>query len=158
MRQTSPRRMSTRYFIASRRADRYYTFLKGDLEVVAAKGNLIFPLRNSTTGCSFMSYPGQIIIIIIIIIVIIIIIIIIIIINVKNEILLFYYFTTPVSVAHVLPFAKATSKSQTNQGASSKDITVKSTIYNLSSRKLNKDEISVLELGLSFCPAQKKLQ
>ena len=33
------------------------------------KGNLIIPRRNSTTGCSFMSYPGQIIIIIIIIII-----------------------------------------------------------------------------------------
>ena len=34
-----------------------------------AKGNLIIPHQNSTTGCSFMSYPGHIIIIIIIIIV-----------------------------------------------------------------------------------------
>jgi len=62
MRQTSPRRMPTRYFKVSGRACRYYTLLKGDLEVVEAKGNLIIPRRNSTTGCSFMSYPGQIII------------------------------------------------------------------------------------------------
>ena len=40
-------------------ANRYYTLLKGDLEVVAAKGNLIIPRRNSTTGCSLTSYPGQ---------------------------------------------------------------------------------------------------
>ena len=45
-------------------ANRYYTLLKGDLEVVAAKGNLIIPRRNSATGCSFMSYPGRSIIII----------------------------------------------------------------------------------------------
>ena len=69
MRQTSPRRMPTRYLEVSGRADMYYTLLKGDLEVVAAKGNLIIPRRNSATGCSFMSYPGRIIIIIIIIII-----------------------------------------------------------------------------------------
>ena len=69
MRQTNPRRTPTRYFIVSGRAYRYYTLLKGDLEVVAAKGNLIIPRRNSTTGCSFTSYPGQIFIIIIIIII-----------------------------------------------------------------------------------------
>ena len=40
-------------------ANRYYTLLKGDLEVVAAKGNLSIPRRNSATGCSFMSYPGR---------------------------------------------------------------------------------------------------
>ena len=45
-------------------ANGYYTLLKGDPEVVVAKGNLIIPRRNSTTGCSFMSYPGQIIIIV----------------------------------------------------------------------------------------------
>ena len=73
MRQTIPRRTPTRYFKVSGGADRDYTLLKGDLEVVAAKGNLIIPRRNSTTGCSFMSYPGQIIIMIIIIIIIIII-------------------------------------------------------------------------------------
>ena len=49
-------------------ANRYYTLLKGDLEVVAAKGNLIIPRRNSATGCSFMSYPGRIIIIITVVI------------------------------------------------------------------------------------------
>ena len=49
-------------------ANGYYTLLKGDPEVVVTKGNLIIPRRNSTTGRSFMSYPGQIIIIIIIII------------------------------------------------------------------------------------------
>ena len=49
-------------------ANRYYTLLKGDLEVVAAKGNLIIPRRNSATGCSFMSCPGHRFIIIIIII------------------------------------------------------------------------------------------
>ena len=59
MRQTSPRRMPTRYFVVSGRASRYYTLLKSDLEVIVAKGNLIIPHRNSTTGCSFMSYPGQ---------------------------------------------------------------------------------------------------
>ena len=64
--------------MVSGRADRYYTLLKGDLEVIAAKGNLIIPRRNSTTGCSLMSYPGHIIIIIITINIIIIIIIIII--------------------------------------------------------------------------------
>ena len=67
MRQTCPRRTPTRNFMVSGRANRYYTLLKGDLEVIVAKGNLIIPRRNSTTGCSFMSYPGQIIIIIIII-------------------------------------------------------------------------------------------
>ena len=70
MRQTSPRRMPTRYFKSSGRADRYYTLLKGDLEVAVAKGNLILPRRNSTTGCSLVSYPGHIIIIIIIIVII----------------------------------------------------------------------------------------
>ena len=45
--------------MVSGRADRYYTLLKGDLEVIAAKGNLIIPRRNSTTGCSLMSYPGH---------------------------------------------------------------------------------------------------
>ena len=65
MRQTSSRRTPTRYFKVSGRADRYYTLLKGDLEVVVAKGNLILPRRNSTTGCSLKSYPGPIIIIII---------------------------------------------------------------------------------------------
>ena len=59
MRQTSPRSTPTRYFMVS-----YYTLLKGDLEVIVAKGNLILPRRNSTTGCSLWSYPGQIIIII----------------------------------------------------------------------------------------------
>ena len=59
MRQTSPRQTPTWYFMVSGRADRYYTLLKGDLQVVVAKGNLIFPRRNSTTGCSFMSYPGH---------------------------------------------------------------------------------------------------
>ena len=49
------------------RASRYYTLPKSDLEVVVAKGNLIRPRRNSTTGCSLTSYPGRIIIIIIII-------------------------------------------------------------------------------------------
>ena len=78
MRQTCPRRLPTRYFKASGRADTYYILLKDDLEVVAAKGNLIIPRRNSTTGCSLMSYPGQIIIIIIIFVIIVIIIIIII--------------------------------------------------------------------------------
>ena len=68
--------------MVSGRADRYYTLLKGDLEVIAAKSNLIIPGRNSTTGCSLMSYPGQIIITIIIIIIIITIIIIIIIIKI----------------------------------------------------------------------------
>ena len=65
MRQTCPRRTPTRNFMVSGRANRYYTLLKGDLEVIVAKGNLIIPRRNSTTGCSFISYPGQIIIIII---------------------------------------------------------------------------------------------
>ena len=51
--------------MASGGANRYYTLLKGDLEVVAAKGNLIIPRRNSTTGCSLTSYPGQILYIII---------------------------------------------------------------------------------------------
>ena len=41
-------------------ANRHYTLLKGDLEVVAAKGNLIIPRLNSATGCSFMSYPGRV--------------------------------------------------------------------------------------------------
>ena len=59
MRQTNPRRTPTRYFMVSERANRYYTLLKGDLEVIVAKGNLIIPRRNSTTGCSFVSYPGQ---------------------------------------------------------------------------------------------------
>ena len=59
MRQTIPRRTPTRNFIVSGGANRYYTLLKGDLEVVAAKGNLIIPRRNSTTGCSLMSYPGH---------------------------------------------------------------------------------------------------
>ena len=31
--------------------------LKGNLEVVAAKGNLIISHRNSATGCSLKSYP-----------------------------------------------------------------------------------------------------
>ena len=66
MRQTSPHRMPTRYFKASGRAIRYYTLLKGYLEVIAAKGNLITQLRNSATGCSLKSYPGHIITIIII--------------------------------------------------------------------------------------------
>ena len=66
MRQTSPRQMPTWYFMASGRAYRYYTLLKGDLEVVAAKGNLIIPRRNSATGCSFV-IPRTIIIIIIVI-------------------------------------------------------------------------------------------
>ena len=61
MRQTIPRRTPTRNFIVSGGANRYYTLLKGDLEVIAAKGNLIIPRRNSTTGCSLMSYPGRII-------------------------------------------------------------------------------------------------
>ena len=59
MRQTSPCRMPTRYFKASGRADRCYTLLKGDLEVAVAKGNLILPRRNSTTGCSLVSCQGQ---------------------------------------------------------------------------------------------------
>ena len=59
MRQTNPRRTPTRYFKASGRANRCYTLLKGDLEVVAAKGNFIIPRRNSTTGCSLLSYPGR---------------------------------------------------------------------------------------------------
>ena len=59
IKQTSPRQTPTWYFMVSGRADRYYTLLKGDLEVVVAKGNLIIPRRNSTTGCSFMSYPGH---------------------------------------------------------------------------------------------------
>ena len=70
MRQTCPRRTPTRNFMVSGRANRYYTLLKGDLEVIVAKGNLIIPRRNSTTGCSLMSYPGRFIIIIIIIIII----------------------------------------------------------------------------------------
>ena len=59
MRQTNPRQTPTQYFMVSERANRYYTLLKGDLEVIVAKGNLIIPRRNSTTGCSFVSYPGQ---------------------------------------------------------------------------------------------------
>ena len=47
-------------------ANRPYTLLKGDLEVVAAKGNLIIPRRSSATGCSSKSYPVLLIIIIII--------------------------------------------------------------------------------------------
>ena len=43
MRQTSPRRTPIRNFMVSGRANRYYTLLKGDLEVVVAKGNLILP-------------------------------------------------------------------------------------------------------------------
>ena len=37
-----------------------------------AKGNLIIPRRNSTTGCSLKSYPGLIMIIMMIIIIIVI--------------------------------------------------------------------------------------
>ena len=59
MRQTIPRRTPTRNFMVSGGANGYYTLLKGDPEVVVAKGNLIIPRRNSTTGRSFMSYPGQ---------------------------------------------------------------------------------------------------
>ena len=59
MRLTSPRQTSTWYFIVSGRACRYYTLLKGDLEVVVTKGNLIVPRRNSTTGCILTSYPGH---------------------------------------------------------------------------------------------------
>jgi len=59
MKQIIPRWMPTRNFTVSGGANRYYTLLKGDLEVVAAKGNLIIPHRNSTTGCSLMSYPGR---------------------------------------------------------------------------------------------------
>ena len=43
MRQTSPLQTPTWYFIVSGRADRFYTLLKGDLEVVVTKGNLITP-------------------------------------------------------------------------------------------------------------------
>ena len=56
MRQTNLRQMSAWYFMVSGRAYRYYTLLKGDLKVVVAKGNLINPRRNSTTGCRYMSY------------------------------------------------------------------------------------------------------
>ena len=66
MRQTIPRRTPTRNFMVSGGANGYYTLLKGDPEVVVAKGNLIIPRRNSTTGRSFVSYPGQLFIIIII--------------------------------------------------------------------------------------------
>ena len=59
MRQTCPRRTPTRYFMVSGRANRYYTLLKGDLEVIVEKGNLILPRRNSTTGCSLTPCPGQ---------------------------------------------------------------------------------------------------
>ena len=65
----------------------YYILLKDDLEVVVAKGNLILPRQNPTTGCSLKSCPGHMIIIIITIIItiiIIIIIFIIIVINVTN--------------------------------------------------------------------------
>ena len=65
MRKTIPRRTPTQNFMVSGGANRYCTLLKGDLEVVAVKGNLIIPHRNSATGCRFMSYPGRIIIIII---------------------------------------------------------------------------------------------
>ena len=41
--------------MVSGRADRYYILLKGDLEVIAAKGNLIIPRRNSI----LMSYQGH---------------------------------------------------------------------------------------------------
>ena len=58
----SPRRTPTPYFVVSGRASRCYTLLKGDLEVVVAKGNLIIPRQNSTTGYSLESYPGHIII------------------------------------------------------------------------------------------------
>ena len=51
MRQTSPRRKPTRYFKVSGRANRYYTLLKGDLEVAFTKDNLTIPRRNFTTGC-----------------------------------------------------------------------------------------------------------
>ena len=44
MRQTSPRRTPTRYFVVSGRA---------------YSGNLICPRQNSTTGCSLKSYPGH---------------------------------------------------------------------------------------------------
>ena len=62
--QTSPRRTPTWYFMVSGGAGRYYTLLKGDMEVVTAKGSLILPRQNSTTRCSFMLYPGRIIIMI----------------------------------------------------------------------------------------------
>ena len=60
MRQTSPCRTPTRYFKSSGRADRYYTLLKGYMEVAVVKGNLILPRRNSTTGCSLViNFPGS---------------------------------------------------------------------------------------------------
>ena len=59
IKQTSPCWIPTRYFQVLGRANRYYTLLKGDLEVVVAKGNLIIPRQNSTSGCSFLSYPGH---------------------------------------------------------------------------------------------------
>ena len=59
MRLTSPRQTSTWYFIVSGRACRYCTLLKGDLEVVVAKGYLIVPSRNFTARCSLTSYPGH---------------------------------------------------------------------------------------------------
>ena len=49
--QTNPRRMPTRYFMVSGRANRCYTLLKCDLEVIVARGNLIIPRRNTTTRC-----------------------------------------------------------------------------------------------------------
>ena len=59
MRQTIPRRTPTRNFMVSGGANSYYTLFKGDPEVVVTRGNLIIPRRYSTTGRSFMSYPGQ---------------------------------------------------------------------------------------------------
>jgi len=50
MRQTIARWIPTWNFIVSGGAYRYYTLHKGDLEVVATKGNLIIPHRNSATG------------------------------------------------------------------------------------------------------------
>jgi len=51
--------MPTWYFMVLERANRYYTLLMGELEVIMAKGNLIIPSRSSKTRCSFMSYPGH---------------------------------------------------------------------------------------------------
>ncbi|XP_014669914.1 PREDICTED: gamma-glutamyltranspeptidase 1-like [Priapulus caudatus] len=50
MRQTCPRRTPTRYFKVSGRANRCYTLLKGDLEVVVAKGGLAIAVPSEIIG------------------------------------------------------------------------------------------------------------
>ena len=57
MRQTIPCWTPTRNFMVSGGANRYYTLLKGDLEVGAPKGNLIIPHQELHNRMQFYALP-----------------------------------------------------------------------------------------------------